>query len=206
MSTKTIQSTALPVMESFYTLQGEGAYTGNAAYFVRLGGCDVGCFWCDVKESWDADAHPKVEIIEIVDEVMQSGAKIAVITGGEPAMHQLDELCDSLGNAGIRRHIETSGAHQLSGDWDWVCLSPKKFKPAKEEVYAKAHELKIVVYNRHDLEWAEQHAAKVNMDCLLYLQPEWDKREEVMPLLLNHVRENPKWRLSLQTHKFLGIP
>jgi len=206
MSIDTTATSRLPVMESFYTLQGEGAYTGNAAYFVRLGGCDVGCFWCDVKESWDANAHPKLEISSIVEEIVQSGAQIAVITGGEPAMHQLDSLCSAIGEKGIRRHIETAGVHPLSGTWDWICLSPKKFKPTLDEYYSKAHELKIVVYNRHDLNWAEEHAAKVNPDCLLYLQPEWDKREEVMPLLLNHVRENPKWRLSLQTHKFLGIP
>jgi organic radical activating enzyme len=196
----------IPVMESFYTLQGEGGYTGSAAYFIRLGGCDVGCFWCDVKESWDPEAHPQRKVQDLIDEVEASGANIAVITGGEPTMHELSDLCNGLNRIGVRRHIETSGAHPLTGDWDWICLSPKKFKPAREEYYEMAHELKIVVYNHHDLIWAEEHAAKVNEECLLYLQPEWDKREEITPLLLNHVRDNPKWKLSLQTHKFLGIP
>ena len=197
---------ALPLMEHFYTLQGEGRFTGHASYFVRLGGCDVGCVWCDVKDSWDASKHPLVPITEIVAAVVASGTKIAVITGGEPMMHNLHTLTEMLREQGIRTHVETSGAHPLSGTWDWICLSPKKFKAPLDEMIAAAHELKTVIYNKTDFSWAEQYAAKVSTDCLLYLQPEWSKSVEMNPLIIDYVKANPQWILSLQTHKFLDIP
>jgi len=197
---------SLPLMEHFYTLQGEGRFTGHASYFIRLGGCDVGCVWCDVKESWDASKHPLVPITEIVASVVASGTKIAVITGGEPMMHNLDALTEMLRAKGIRTHVETSGAHPLSGSWDWICLSPKKFKAPLEELIAAANELKTVIYNKTDFAWAEQFASKVPKDCLLYLQPEWSKSTEMNPLIIDYVKANPQWILSLQTHKFLDIP
>ena len=195
-----------PVMESFYTLQGEGVFTGQAAYFIRLGGCDVGCTWCDVKESWDANAHPMKTVDQLVLEASIHSARIAVITGGEPLMHDLSELTEALSVAGFRTHIETSGAHPFSGDWHHVCLSPKKFKNALPEAYTQAHELKVIVFNKHDLDWAEEQASKVRTECALYLQPEWSKREAMMPLIVEHVKSNPRWRVSLQTHKYLNIP
>lgn len=197
---------ALPLMEHFYTLQGEGRFTGHASYFIRLGGCDVGCVWCDVKESWDASKHPLVPITEIVASVLASGTKIVVITGGEPMMHNLDALTAMLKAEGIRTHVETSGAHPISGTWDWICLSPKKFKAPLEEMIAAAHELKTVIYNKSDFAWAEQYAEKVTKDCLLYLQPEWSRAAEMNPLIIDYVKANPQWILSLQTHKFLNIP
>ena len=197
---------SLPLMEHFYTLQGEGRFTGHASYFIRLGGCDVGCVWCDVKESWDASKHPLVPITEIAAAVVASGTKIAVITGGEPMMHNLDALTEMLREQGIRTHVETSGAHPLSGTWDWICLSPKKFKAPLDAMIAAAHELKTVIYNKTDFAWAEQYAAKVSKDCLLYLQPEWSRAAEMNPLIIDYVKVNPQWILSLQTHKFLDIP
>jgi organic radical activating enzyme len=197
---------ALPVMEEFYTIQGEGAYTGTAAYFIRLGGCDVGCIWCDVKESWDASAHPKKSITELADRAKASGAEIVVITGGEPAMYDLETLTTALIEKGLRTHIETSGAHPLTGEWHWVCFSPKKFKSPIDAVCKKADELKVVAYNKHDFKWAETHAAKVRKDCQLYLQPEWDKAKAMTPLIIDYVKENPQWRISLQTHKYMDIP
>ncbi|MFN5422292.1 MAG: 7-carboxy-7-deazaguanine synthase QueE [bacterium] len=199
-------SSSLPLMEHFYTLQGEGRYTGHPAYFIRLGGCDVGCVWCDVKESWDASKHPLVSIEEITDYVIASGAKIAVITGGEPLMHDLGALTSKLKDKGIRTHIETSGAHPLSGLWDWICLSPKKFKAPLQEVLSVADELKVVVYNKSDFAWAEQHASMVSENCLLYLQPEWSKSDEMTPMIVDHIKNCPSWILSLQTHKFISIP
>jgi 7-carboxy-7-deazaguanine synthase len=197
---------SLPLMEHFYTLQGEGRYTGHASYFLRLGGCDVGCVWCDVKESWDASKHPLVQIESMVKFVVDEKAPIAVITGGEPLMHNLDELTLTLKNNGIRTHIETSGAHPLSGDWDWICLSPKKFKAPLPEVIQKANELKVVIFNKTDFEWAEKFAAAVSPACMLYLQPEWSKSTEINPLIVSYIKKNPQWILSLQTHKFLEIP
>jgi hypothetical protein len=197
---------SLPLMEHFYTLQGEGRYTGHASYFLRLGGCDVGCVWCDVKESWDASKHPLVQIESMVKFVLDEKAPIAVITGGEPLMHNLNELTSTLKNNGIRTHIETSGAHPLSGEWDWICLSPKKFKAPLPEVIQKANELKVVIFNKTDFEWAEKFAAAVSPDCLLYLQPEWSKSAEINPLIISYIKKNPQWILSLQTHKFLDIP
>ena len=196
----------LPVMEHFYTIQGEGFYQGHAAYFIRLGGCDVGCVWCDVKESWDADAHPKYSIDEMVNWVVDAQAPLAVITGGEPLLHQLDALTKALKNKGIKTNIETSGSSLLSGHWDWICVSPKKFKAPLDEVVAKANELKVVVFNKSDFEWAEKHAALVNNQCKLYLQPEWDKSAQVLPLIIEYVKQNPKWKISLQVHKYMNIP
>ncbi|MCB9200113.1 MAG: radical SAM protein [Flavobacteriales bacterium] len=193
-------------MEAFGTVQGEGAFTGQAAWFIRLGGCDVGCTWCDVKESWDAAAHPVRSVDDLVAEALEQPARIAVITGGEPAMHELGPLTHALRAAGFRTHIETSGAHPLSGEWHWICFSPKKFRAPLPDIYDRADELKVIVYNRHDLDWAGEHAARVRPGCLLYLQPEWDRREVVMPLITAHVQAHPEWRISLQTHKYLGIP
>jgi 7-carboxy-7-deazaguanine synthase len=201
-----LSDATLPVMEHFYTIQGEGAYTGQAAYFIRLGGCDVGCVWCDVKESWDASMHPKHTIAEIVDWVKHSGAMLAVITGGEPLIHNLDELTAALHKAGIKTNIETSASSPLSGKWDWICVSPKKFKSPLDEVVKQANELKVVVYNKSDFEWAEKYATLVNNSCRLFLQPEWDKSAQVTPLIIDYVKSHPKWAISLQTHKFLNIP
>jgi organic radical activating enzyme len=193
-------------MEHFYTLQGEGAYAGHAAYFIRLGGCDVGCVWCDVKESWDADAHPKMTLAEIVAVAEKYPGRIAVITGGEPSMHELQPLTDALQEAGFRTHIETSASSPLTGEWDWVTLSPKKFKAPLEENLHLAHELKIIVFNKSDFKWAEEYASKVPADCKLYLQTEWDKRDEMTPLIIEFIQQNPRWQLSMQTHKYLNIP
>ncbi len=203
----TATKTLLPVMEQFYTLQGEGVFNGQAAYFVRLGGCDVGCTWCDVKDSWDAAAHPQRTITDIISPIIaEHKGKIVVVTGGEPAMHNLVELTAALQKQGFRTHIETSGAHPLTGAWDWVCVSPKKFKFPLESVLAQADELKIIVYNKHDLVWAEQHAALVPDRCALLLQPEWSKEQEILPLMIEYVMQNPSWRVSLQTHKYMDIP
>lgn len=193
-------------MEHFYTLQGEGAHNGTAAYFIRLGGCDVGCVWCDVKDSWDAESHPKVHVKDIVAEALKSPARIAVITGGEPTMYDLTSLCNELHDNGFQVHIETSGAYQLQGQIDWVTVSPKKFKAPISEALVLADELKVVVYNKHDFEWAEQHAREVSGQCKLYLQPEWDKRDTVTPLIIDYIKEHPEWQLSLQTHKYINIP
>jgi organic radical activating enzyme len=196
----------LPLMEHFYTLQGEGAHSGKAAYFLRLGGCDVGCVWCDVKESWDANLHPKVAITDMLHFVKEAKSPIAVVTGGEPLLHQLDNLTILLQEQGIATHIETSGSSPFSGQWNWITLSPKKFKAPLPELIEKANELKIIVYNKSDFEWAEQYAALVSKSCKLYLQPEWDQSEKMLPQIINYVKENPKWTISLQTHKFMQIP
>jgi len=204
---KTLEKTiSYPVMEHFYTLQGEGYHTGKAAYFIRLGGCDVGCVWCDVKDSWDASAHPLMTTDEIVGVAQHHTGRIAVITGGEPAMHNLTALCDALHKAGFKAHIETSGAHPLTGNLDWITLSPKKFKAPLDEYMEQANELKIVVYHRSDLDWAEEYAARVSRNCKLYLQPEWSKKETITPLLIDYIKQHPKWQLSLQTHKYINIP
>ena len=199
-------SRQLPVMESFYTLQGEGLYTGQAAYFIRLGGCDVGCTWCDVKESWDASAHPLRNVAELVQEASAYPGRIAVITGGEPLMHDLSALTDALRAEGFRTHIETSGTHPFTGEWHHVCLSPKKFKAPLLEAFEKADELKVIVYNAHDLQWAQEQAALTNARSLWYLQPEWSRRERMMPAITEHVKAHPRWRVSLQSHKYLNIP
>ncbi len=197
---------AYPVMEHFYTLQGEGFHAGKAAYFIRLGGCDVGCTWCDVKDSWDASKHPVLTTAEIVDHATKYKGDIAVITGGEPGMHDLTSLCIALHKAGFKTHIETSGAHPLSGGLDWVTLSPKKFKAPLAECLVKASELKVVVYHKSDFEWAEFHASGVDPECKLYLQPEWSKREAITPMIIEYIKQHPQWQLSLQTHKYINIP
>lgn len=195
----------LPLMEKFYTIQGEGYYKGAAAYFIRIGGCDVGCHWCDVKESWNPQLHPALSIEEIVAEAV-SKSKMVVVTGGEPLTWDMGPLTALLKENGARIHIETSGAYSFTGIWDWVCLSPKKNKLPVAEAYEKASELKMIIYNKHDLIFAEEQAAKVGNGCILYLQPEWSKREKMMPLIVDYVLENPKWQVSLQTHKYLNIP
>lgn len=196
----------LPLMEHFYTLQGEGYHTGRAAYFLRLGGCDVGCVWCDVKESWDASKHPMVSVQQMLEWVTESKTEMVVVTGGEPLMHPLNQLCEALKQHGFETNIETSGSHPMSGVWDWICVSPKKFKAPLPEVLAMAHELKVVVFNKSDFEWAEKHAALVQTECKLYLQPEWDQANKMMPAIIDYVKANPKWKISLQTHKYLNIP
>jgi len=196
----------LPVMEHFYTLQGEGYHQGKAAYFIRLGGCDVGCIWCDVKESWDADKHPKYDIATLITYIKQTPTTLVVITGGEPLMHNLDALTKALQTEGLQTNIETSGSHSLSGSWNWICLSPKKFKMPLPEVVSFAHELKVVVFNTSDFEWAETYATQVSPDCKLFLQPEWDKAAVVTPLIIDYIKAHPKWELSLQLHKYINVP
>ncbi|MBE8712624.1 7-carboxy-7-deazaguanine synthase QueE [Sphingobacterium hungaricum] len=196
----------LPLMEEFYTIQGEGYHTGKAAYFIRLGGCDVGCHWCDVKESWNAELHPLTPAETIVENAKKYPSKTVVITGGEPLIYNLDYLTKALHEAGITTFIETSGAYPLSGELDWVCLSPKKFKGPRPDVLAAAGELKVIVFNKSDFEWAEEHAKLVGENCKLYLQPEWSKAAEMTPRIIEYVMANPKWEISLQTHKYLNIP
>ena len=195
----------LPIMESFYTIQGEGFHKGTASYFIRTGGCDVGCHWCDVKESWNENSHPIIPVKEIVKKSLEF-SDCVVVTGGEPLMWNMNPLTKALKNLGKKTHIETSGAYPLTGVWDWVCLSPKKAKLPIEDAYNYAHELKIIIYNNHDFKFAEQEAKKVNKNAILYLQPEWGKREKMMPLMVDFVKKNPKWKISLQTHKYLNIP
>jgi len=196
----------LPVMEHFYTLQGEGFYQGQAAYFIRLGGCDVGCVWCDVKESWNAENHPLLKVEDIVSIVKKTPAKIVVITGGEPLLNDLSELTIQIKNVGLRTHIETSGSSHLSGTWDWITLSPKKFKAPLPEILFRANELKVVIFNKSDFAWAENYATKVSMDCRLYLQPEWGKSSIVTPLIIDYIKAHPGWQLSLQIHKYINVP
>lgn len=220
------QTNVLPVMESFYTLQGEGFHQGKAAYFIRLGGCNVGCVWCDVKDSWDATRHPVFSIEEIIAKAKQEVLEvtgyglrvtdasllqtatmpIAVVTGGEPLMHNLDSLTAALQEAGFVTNIETSGSHPLSGKWDWICLSPKKFKAPLPEILPLAHELKVVIFHKSDFEWAEQFAAQVAPGCQLYLQPEWEKAAQVTPLIIDYIKARPRWQLSLQIHKTINVP
>ena len=199
-------SIELPVMEYFYTIQGEGFYSGRAAFFIRLAGCDVGCVWCDVKESWDHEAHPNLTIDFIIEEVLKSKTDFVVITGGEPAMYDLTTLINRLKDHKIETAIETSGCYELIGNIDWYCFSPKKFKKPTEEAYTKANELKVVISHPSDFQWAEEHAVKVNLECKLYLQPEWSKQERFLPEIIEYVKFNPRWRISLQTHKFMNIP
>jgi len=193
-------------MEHFYTIQGEGYYQGRAAYFVRLGGCDVGCPWCDVKESWDASIHPQLSVEEIVSTVVESGAKICVITGGEPLMYDLHEFTAALRKNNIRAHVETSGAYPARGTFDWVTVSPKRYKPPVESILPLASELKVVINHRNDFRWAEQYAAKVSKECRLYLSPEWEQQEEMAPEMIEYVKENQQWEISLQIHKYLNVP
>lgn len=201
----------LPVMETFYSLQGEGFHQGKAAYFIRLGGCDVGCFWCDVKESWNASLHPQKTIEEIQKAISHqllaiSPKPIIVITGGEPLLHNLDVLTQQLQSANFKTHLETSGSSPLSGFWNWICLSPKKFKEPLPEVFAAANELKIIIYNKNDFNWAEKNAANISPNCKLYLQPEWSKSANVTPLIIDYIKSNPQWQLSLQIHKYINVP
>ncbi|MBL7899861.1 MAG: 7-carboxy-7-deazaguanine synthase QueE [Crocinitomicaceae bacterium] len=196
----------LPLMEDFYSLQGEGYYSGRPAYFIRLAGCDVGCHWCDVKESWDASKHPAITVSDMVSRVMQAGADFVVITGGEPAMYDLTALTNKLHESGIEIALETSGAYELKGRFDWICLSPKKFKQPLEANFQKANELKMIIFNKHDLVWSEELKTKVKKDCKLYIQPEWDKRNDVLPIMIDYVKKNTEWTISLQTHKYLNIP
>ncbi len=198
--------TLLPLMEDFYTIQGEGFNTGKAAYFIRLGGCDVGCHWCDVKESWDAELHPLTSVDEIVLNANRYPGKAVVVTGGEPLLYNLDYLTSQLQNKNILTFIETSGAYPLSGNWDWICLSPKKFKSPRPDIAPLANELKVIIFNKSDFKFAEEYAALVSPSCKLYLQPEWSKSKEITPLIIDYVMNNPKWEISLQTHKYLNIP
>ena len=226
MSETLIETTqqVLPVMESFYTLQGEGFHQGRAAYFIRLGGCDVGCVWCDVKESWDAEKHPKFSVDVIVDNMkkelgigsLELGSNlqpstlnlkpIVVVTGGEPLMHDLTELTKAIHAAGFETNIETSGSHPLSGEWDWICLSPKKFKAPLPEVVPHANEIKVVIFNKSDFAWAEEYASLVSPTCKLYLQPEWDRAAQMTPLIIDYIKANPQWELSLHLHKYINVP
>lgn len=201
-----IKSLALPVMEHFYTIQGEGFHQGRAAYFIRLGGCDVGCVWCDVKESWDAAKHPMFEIESLKRAIKNTPAEIVVITGGEPLLHNLDALTNELQKAGLQTNIETSGSSSLSGSWNWICLSPKKFKEPLPEVIAVANELKIIIYNKSDFGWAEHYALQVPAACKLYLQPEWSKAAQMTPLIVDYIKAHPQWELSLQIHKYIDVP
>ncbi len=206
MNNSISRSKPLPLMEAFYTLQGEGHHAGRAAYFIRLGGCDVGCHWCDVKESWDGDAHPKTTVSQIVADAILQPARLAVITGGEPLMYDLTELTDELLSEQFETNIETSGVYEVTGSWDWICFSPKKFKKPHQSIYVQANELKVVIYNKSDFEFAETHAALVGPSCILALQPEWSKIEEMLPLIIDYIKQNPRWRMSLQSHKYMQIP
>ena len=199
------QGKMLPLMEEFYTIQGEGYHTGKAAYFIRVGGCDVGCHWCDVKESWNAELHPPTLANTIVEHAKKYSDTV-VITGGEPLMWSMDYLTKKLQKHGIKTHIETSGAYSFSGSWDWFCLSPKKTKLPIEEVYKEADELKIIIFNKSDFKFAEEQAAKVGSNCELFLQPEWSKKDKMTELIVDYVMKKPKWKISLQTHKYLNIP
>ncbi len=203
---QTEKKLTLPVMEHFYTLQGEGFHQGKAAYFIRLGGCDVGCVWCDVKESWDGSKFPHIASQELLQFIKTTPAEIVVITGGEPLLHDLSDLTKELTGAGYKTHIETSGSSPLSGTWDWITLSPKKFKAPLPEVLPHSHELKIIIFNQSDFKWAEAYEAKVSKICRLYLQPEWEKAIQVTPSIIDYIKTNPQWQLSLQIHKYINVP
>ena len=196
----------LPLMEEFYSIQGEGYYTGNSAYFLRIGGCDVGCHWCDVKESWDATSHPPTKVLDMILNILNFPTETVVVTGGEPLMWNMSFLTKSLKKKGLRTHLETSGSHELSGEWDWICLSPKKFQKPLNTINPIADELKIIVRNKSDFRWAETHRNRVSEKCKLYLQPEWSNKEKMTPLIIDYVMDNPEWQISLQTHKYLQIP
>lgn len=203
--TNTTPITELPIMETFYTVQGEGFYTGRPAFFIRVAGCDVGCVWCDVKESWDANEHEVLQVSDLVKQVQESGTNFVVITGGEPAMYDLNYLTQELHKLNVEIAVETSGAYELKGEYDWICLSPKKFKKPISSVIERANELKIIVFNKSDVKWAEEHAAQVPKECKLYMQAEWEKKEEMYPLVLDYITQHPQWRISVQTHKYLGV-
>ena len=203
---KLLDGKQLPIMEAFYTIQGEGIHSGRPAYFLRLAGCDVGCTWCDVKESWNAQANQLQSIESIVDDALQYPSRFIVITGGEPAMYSLKPLTDLLKANGFEIAIETSGAYLIQGNFDWICVSPKKFKTPLPESLQLANELKVVIYHESDFSWAEQHRNKINTSCQLLLQPEYSRFERVLPLILDYCKLNPAWRISLQTHKVMNIP
>jgi len=196
----------LPLMEEFYSIQGEGFYTGNSAYFLRIGGCDVGCHWCDVKESWDENLHPPTKVLDMITNILKFPTETVVVTGGEPLMWNMNFLTRKLKEKGLRTHLETSGSHKLSGEWDWVCLSPKKFQKSLEAIKPMADELKIIVKNKSDFQWAEKQRDGVSKECKLYLQPEWSNKKKMIPLIIDYVLQNPEWQISLQTHKYLHIP
>ena len=201
-----ISTRTYPVMEAFYTIQGEGYHQGKAAYFIRLGGCDVGCVWCDVKDSWDAGKHPLRKVSAIVDEAASFPGRMAVVTGGEPLMHNCSELTQQLHAFGFQTNIETSGSSPLSGEWDWICLSPKKFKEPLPEILPLADELKVIIFNKSDFAWAEKFAAQVSPKCKLYIQPEWSKASQMTPLMVDYIKANPKWEFSVQLHKYIQVP
>ena len=196
----------LPIMEEFYTIQGEGFNTGEAAYFIRVGGCDVGCRWCDVKESWNPDLHPLTNTDSIVKNALQQPSKAVVVTGGEPLIYNMDYLCSELKMNGVKTYLETSGAHPLSGSWDWICLSPKKNSAPVGNITKLANELKVIIFNDSDIAWAEQFTAQVHANCVLYLQPEWSRAKYMTPVIIDYVMKNPRWKISLQSHKFMNIP
>jgi 7-carboxy-7-deazaguanine synthase len=196
----------LPVMEEFFSLQGEGFHTGKAAYFVRIGGCDVGCSWCDVKESWNADIHPLVKTEQVIADAVSCRATAAVITGGEPLLYNLKKLCLGFKKNGIKTFLETSGTQPLSGKWNWICLSPKKNSSVIPEIYTKANELKVIIHSSADLSWAEENASQMNKNAVLFMQPEWSRRKEVMEMIVEYIKKNPKWVISLQSHKYMNIP
>lgn len=196
----------LPIMETFYTIQGEGHYSGAAAYFIRLGGCDIGCNWCDVKDSWDVSKHPTKPALTLANEAKDSGCKIVVVTGGEPFMHDLTKLTKDLKSYGLRTHVETSGVYSITGYWDWICFSPKKYKKPLKEYYKRCDEIKIIVYHRSDLRWALEHEQFLQDESLCYLQPEWSKESEMLPIIIQFVKNNPRWKISLQSHKYMNIP
>jgi 7-carboxy-7-deazaguanine synthase len=201
-----LEGKILPLMEDFYTIQGEGFNTGKAAYFIRLGGCDMGCWWCDVKESWDAAIHPLTDTDEIIARAKSHPAKAVVVTGGEPVLYNLDYLCKGLHKEGIEIFLETAGVRSLSGKWDWICLSPKKGSLPLPEFFEMAHELKVIIANESDIKWAELNSQKVGKNCHLYLQPEWSRIDKVMPIVIEYVKVHPEWKISLQTHKYMNIP
>jgi len=200
------KASSYPVMELFYSLQGEGYHQGKAAFFIRLAGCDVGCVWCDVKDSWDASKHPVLTIQEIVAAAAEHPSRIAIVTGGEPLLHQLDPLTTALKAVGFQTHIETSGSSPMSGSWDWVCLSPKKFKTPLLESIKAADELKVVVFNKSDFDWANSFESDIDIDCKKYLQPEWEKSDAMTPLVIDYIKDNPSWELSAQLHKYIQVP
>jgi len=201
-----LDGSLLPIMEQFYTVQGEGYHQGKASYFIRTAGCNVGCHWCDIKDSWDAAEYPLINVEEIAKEASSYPMKIAVVTGGESMMFNMKPLTEALENRGLKRHVETSGAYPISGTWDWICLSPKKFKAPLDSNLKVANELKVVIYNKSDFKWAQMHAAKVHRDCKLYIQPEWNKAYQMMPEIVDFIKTNPQWHISLQIHKYMNIP
>jgi organic radical activating enzyme len=196
----------IPLMERFYTIQGEGYHQGKASFFIRTAGCNVGCHWCDIKDSWDASEYPLISVDAIAEEANSHPMKIAVVTGGESMMFNMGPLTKALKNKGLKCHVETSGAYKISGEWDWICISPKKFRAPLAENMNRADELKVIVYNRTDFKWAVDHAKKVSSKCKLYIQPEWNKAYQIMPEIVDFIKDHPEWNISLQTHKYMNIP